>query len=687
MSNFFVSILENEFLINKIKENDINNNEKNSSKDTKIEDNIIPKFEKYNSTHIIIRKYLQKTENSLKLMLIKEIQKDKFPPKELMKNNKIKKSQFLLNPSYRNIPLLSGLMKKLFPFQKFIYSNNINDYHLNNILNNFEYIKIEKNKYIFNKNDIAENFYLIIQGKVSIKSLTNEKNEYERRISILNEGDCFGEWELLDNKLLRISSCFSLENCDLFYLSKENFNTYLFKIMRKNMQLQKNFLIENISPFSKSNLLEIIDKTLEKIVLKKNDILYYENDPAEYLYIIYDGEFGVKKNIFHKKDKNFISETDNNNNEDKKNNNKKKKKLLNKSVNCSNIEYDNINIDNNKKENKYEKRKEYDYYLKLPIMLILSKGEFIGLESIKNYKLYFEKYKEIERKIEENNSSNQIIFELYEKSKSRNLLFNNKIRNDKNKINNKINIIDNKLFKKENSILNEKKKINIEIENKYKYESTIIAKKDFNLVYKLKPKVIAHNIFGLLNDHFNDIIEHRNSIIDFYYKKYKEISEEIRVIYRDELIKNKIFEENGRLRKINIKKLEFSPKKKIEKKPNLINTLISQFSLKKKNYSNLKESKNKISNMKSLFLTKLNNSERNSFKNKLNRSNSLIKITNSQRDTKRNINKSSDLIYQSDIDYNKYISKKNKLKQRNYVYNSGNYHLPLYSNFIMKNIN
>ena len=91
--------------------------------------------------------------------------------------------------------------------------------------------------------------------------------------------------------------------------------------------------------------------------------------------------------------------------------------------------------------------------------------------------------------------------------------------------------------------------------------------------------------------------------------------------------------------------------------------------------------------MKSLFLTKLNNSERNSFKNKLNRSNSLIKITNSQRDTKRNINKSSDLIYQSDIDYNKYISKKNKLKQRNYVYNSGNYHLPLYSNFIMKNIN
>ena len=684
MSNVFDSLLENELLMNKNKENNINNNNKNSSNDIKTEDNIYQKFEKYNSTHIIIRKYLQKTESSLKLMLINEIQKEKFPSKELLKNNKIKKSQFLLNPSYRNIPLLSGLMKKLFPFQKFIYSNNINDYHLNNILNNFEYLQVEKNKYIYNKNDYAENFYLIIQGKVIIKSLANEKNEYERRNSILTEGDCFGELELLDNKLLRISSCFSLENCDLFYLSKENFDSYLFKIMRKNIQLQKNFLIENISPFSKSNLLDIIDKTLEKIVLKKNDILYYENDPAEYLYIIYDGEFAVKKNIFHKKDKNFISETENN--ENKKNKDKNKKRLLNKSVNSSNLKYDKINFENSNKENIYERRKENEYYLKLPIMLILSKGEFIGLESIKNYKLYFQKYKEIERKIEEENNNNQIIFDLYERSKSRNLLFNNKLRNEKNKINNKSDFIDNIFFKKENSNLKDKKKINIEIENKYKYESTIIAKKDFNLVYKLKPKVIAHNIFGLLNQHFNDIIEHRNSIIDLYYKKYNEISEEIRVIYRDEIIKNKIYEENGRLRKIKIKKLDFSSKKKIEKKPNLINTLISQFSLKKKNHSNLKESKNQIHSMKTIFLTKLNNSERNSFNNKLNCSNSLVKIMNSQRE-KRNINKSSDLIYQSDIDYKKYLSNKNKKKQRNYIYNSGNYHLPLYSNIIKKNIN
>ena len=91
MSNVFDSLLENELLMNKNKENNINNNNKNSSNDIKIEDNIYQKFEKYNSTHIIIRKYLQKTESSLKLMLINEIQKEKFPSKELLKNNKIKK--------------------------------------------------------------------------------------------------------------------------------------------------------------------------------------------------------------------------------------------------------------------------------------------------------------------------------------------------------------------------------------------------------------------------------------------------------------------------------------------------------------------------------------------------------------------------------------------------------------------
>ena len=45
--------------------------------------------------------------------------------------------------------------------------------------------------------------------------------------------------------------------------------------------------------------------------------------------------------------------------------------------------------------------------MKLPILLNLSKGEFIGLESIKNYELYYKKYKEIEKKIQKENDNNK----------------------------------------------------------------------------------------------------------------------------------------------------------------------------------------------------------------------------------------------------------------------------------------
>ena len=664
----------------------LNGEKKNNSKIEKIEKinddnnknlNIInPKFDKYISSQLILRKYLQKTEKSLIRMLIKEIQKEKIPDKQLSKENNINKIE-IINPSLRNIPLMLGIMKKIFSFQKFIYINRINDYHLNNILNNFQYIHIPKNKFIFNKNDSVDYFYLIIQGKVSIESLNNEKNDYEKKYTILNDGDCFGELELIDNKIIRISSSFSLENCDLLYLSKEKFNTYLLKIMRRNHQFQKNFIYESIPPFSKSNFLEIIDRTLDKIVLKKNDILYFEGQPAEYLYIIYDGEFAVKRNIIYKKDYNFLSETDNN-------------KI---NLNQSNTHFINLkNINNKSKQKNINLNKnDYEYYLKLPILLNLSKGEFIGLESIKNYELYYKKYKEIEKKIQkenDNNKINDIFNNFFEKQNPRNIFFNNKIiRNDKsNRYYHNYSLDFNEKEKKKNI------KIILDIENKYNYNSTLIAKKDFNLVYRLKPKLIAHNIYGVLNKFFKNIIKHRDSIIDIYYKNYNELSNEIKIIYREELINNKILEEKGRLRKIKINKL-LSPKKLKEKKPNFNKTFISQFILNKsncysRNYSySQKINKENISikNLKKYFPNDINNSDKNLIKKKLN--NSMFKIIYSNREkksnSKRNFNHSSDLIFSlnQSLNYSQRILKTKK----NNLFNSGNYILPLCSTIIPKN--
>ena len=698
MSNFFVSSLKitnkNETYednmnnykyqqIPKINFNNIKLGSNNKSNDNIKNSKDIKLYKNYIPSQLIIRKHLQNNDDSLIKLLILEIQKEKIPNKILSKEINLKNSN-KINSSYRNIPLMSEIIKRVFSFQKFLYINNINEKHLNSILNNFEYLQIPKNKYIFNKNDFVDYFYLIIQGKVYIESLTFEKNEYERKISVLKEGDCFGEWELLENKIIRTSSSLCLENCDLFYLTKDNFNLYLMNVMRKNMSLQKNFIFQTIPPFNKTNLLEIIDRTLDKIVLKKNDILYYEGDPAKYLYIIYDGEFAVKRDFFQKKEK-----------EKERNFN-----FLRKCSSSSNLKYINkINFD---VINLKEKNKKYEYYLKLPIMLNLNKGEFIGLESIKNYKLYYEKVKQIELENKNNElrkilSSNYINY--FEKKKSRNILFNTKIKNNLiNNHNNNLLInysqddINSFEFKKKkmSNNKNNKNEIDIDIEYKYNYNTTIIAKKDFNLVYRLKPKVIAHNVFNFINKHFNKILINRNSIIDSYLKNYHEISKSTRIIYREELIHNKIIEEKKGIKKL-IKNINFKSQKIKDNKPNFIKTLITQFKIKStnniKNSSKLNEQTNN-ENIKKLFLNKLKNLTKEN--EKLNDSSTRILMSKnkinriSKSNPKRNHNKSSEIKSSINKSFNNNF-KTIKIRNKSFFFNSGNYCLPLYSNIINNN--
>ncbi len=698
MSNFFVSSLKitnkNETYednmnnykyqqIPKINFNNIKLGSNNKSNDNIKNSKDIKLYKNYIPSQLIIRKHLQNNDDSLIKLLILEIQKEKIPNKILSKEINLKNSN-KINSSYRNIPLMSEIIKRVFSFQKFLYINNIKEKHLNSILNNFEYLQIPKNKYIFNKNDFVDYFYLIIQGKVYIESLTFEKNEYERKISVLKEGDCFGEWELLENKIIRTSSSLCLENCDLFYLTKDNFNLYLMNLMRKNMNLQRNFIFQTIPPFNKTNLLEIIDRTLDKIVLKKNDILYYEGDPAKYLYIIYDGEFAVKRDFFQKKEK-----------EKERNFN-----FLRKCSSSSNLKYINkINFD---VINLKEKNKKYEYYLKLPIMLNLNKGEFIGLESIKNYKLYYEKVKQIELENKNNElrkilSSNYINY--FEKKKSRNIFFNTKIKNNLiNNHNNNLLInysqddINSYEFKKKkmSNNKNNKNEIDIDIEYKYNYNTTIIAKKDFNLVYRLKPKVIAHNVFNFINKHFNKILINRNSIIDSYLKNYHEISKSTRIIYREELIHNKIIEEKNGIKKL-IKNINFKSQKIKDNKPNFIKTLITQFKIKStnniKNSSKLNEQTNN-ENIKKLFLNKLKNLTKEN--EKLNDSTTRIVMSKnkinriSKSNPKRNHNKSSEIKSSINKSFNNNF-KTIKIRNKSFFFNSGNYCLPLYSNIINNN--
>ena len=238
--------------------------------------------------------------------------------------------------------------------------------------------------------------------------------------------------------------------------------------------------------------------------------------------------------------------------------------------------------------------------------------------------------------------------------------------------------------------------IDIEIEYKYHYNTTIIAKRDFNLVYRLQPKVIAHNVFNFVNKHFNKIVKNRNSIIDSYLKNYYEISKSTRIIYREELIQNQIIEEKNGVKKI-IKNINFTSKNMKDKKPNFIKTLITQFKIKSINFNNNNNLSNKNNlnnqinngNFKKLFLNKLN--YLNKVNQRLNNSSSKILLnknkTNriSNSNPKINHNKSSEIIFSLNKSFNN-NSQNINIRNKSFFFNSGNYRLPLYSNIMNNNL-
>ncbi len=246
------------------------------------------------------------------------------------------------------------------------------------------------------------------------------------------------------------------------------------------------------------------------------------------------------------------------------------------------------------------------------------------------------------------------------------------------------------LKKKMSNNKNNKNEIDIDIEYKYNYNTTIIAKKDFNLVYRLKPKVIAHNVFNFINKHFNKILINRNSIIDSYLKNYHEISKSTRIIYREELIHNKIIEEKNGIKKL-IKNINFKSQKIKDNKPNFIKTLITQFKIKStnniKNSSKLNEQTNN-ENIKKLFLNKLKNLTKEN--EKLNDSSTRILMSKnkinriSKSNPKRNHNKSSEIKSSINKSFNNNF-KTIKIRNKSFFFNSGNYCLPLYSNIINNN--
>lgn len=369
-----------------------------------------------------INSYLLNSNVSLAETLISEMKKEKYSDKVLSKIKNLLTIQ-VNNPSQRNISLMMLILKQIDYFKKFVILNKVDDLTLRLVCNNMVYLRIRKGEYVFHKDDVADNFYVIIQGQIAImrperkerkieKDSSQKVKEEEKVVCILQNGEYFGDWGLLESKL-RYASAFAFVDTDLFYLTRDKFEHSLSKTFRKTNNEQKTFLKESIPPFVKIGQFDFLFKTMTKCFFNKNEIVYKEGDNADKIYLIYEGEFSVRKNEGHG---------------------------------------------------------EGDIGKNLTKTIIhLSKGEFVGLETIKNFDHPDEK-------------------DLY----------------------------------------------------KFKYETTLISNKDFNILFCLKTEMIKNFYKKEVKDFFLNLYNSRSNIIKNFYTKSIGLKHKFQITFRENIFKLKI---------------------------------------------------------------------------------------------------------------------------------------------------
>ncbi|HNY11406.1 MAG TPA: cyclic nucleotide-binding domain-containing protein [Candidatus Wallbacteria bacterium] len=97
--------------------------------------------------------------------------------------------------------------------------SSLSDMHVEKIREIIEEISVSKGGVIFRQGEAGDAFYIIISGKVKIAK--REETE-EKTISILKEGDFFGEMALLE-EAPRMASAICVDDSKLYKISQKNF--------------------------------------------------------------------------------------------------------------------------------------------------------------------------------------------------------------------------------------------------------------------------------------------------------------------------------------------------------------------------------------------------------------------------------------------------------------------------------
>jgi len=205
--------------------------------------------------------------------------------------------------------------KKFFDFDNNLEENSMENSNIekseenNNINNNNNNESIEKNnqkseeektKLKKEKEKIIKEILEMKDNNKLIKKEAKEEEDYieeEIEIEIIRflAGWCFGEWAIIYDKP-RTAGILCLTDVELFSLSKEHFiSTFSKEIIRADIE-KKNFVTKKIPNFQIDSIPYLLS-SIVPVFYKMGQVVYTENDSANFLYVLYQGECVVKKRI------------------------------------------------------------------------------------------------------------------------------------------------------------------------------------------------------------------------------------------------------------------------------------------------------------------------------------------------------------------------------------------------------
>ena len=593
--------------------------------------------------------------------LIKELKKEKYNDKKL--NEKFFISKFYIENTtskFRNLKYISFLLSKLNVFNKFVETHELNNINYINISNNVEYKLILRNKYVFHYNDVSDNFYLILKGKVKIirpdlkyEYLYNEEEnndnneEYKPNNNENNENKNDKKINNIKSTLNQSSKIMNNINKNQSINLKKSNNIKESNNSNSNNKKRVILYLNEGDYFGDWGLSEY-KKRKASILAEENSILLYINKDVFMKYLLKELNISINK----------------------------QKKFLIKALPIFNIQsffdtlYKTIEkfiFKKNEKVFQYKDEANNIFFIykgqvnlafKNRNLLMLEEGEFFGLNSIKN--ILFEIHKDNNNNNTENinNKNNKICYNFDAICNSNyNLIFKlkfNIIKQYYNKRENVRNFFDN-IYNIRMNILNKSKNklIHYLNENKMSFKENIIKKYLTN----------KDNFFNNFN--FFKIIEKKNNI-NFNEKKIIKCKSQIYKI-KNHFPKtpNNILNNNNNSNKnvFNLFKINKNIIKIINNKNNIFLNNLEKIKIKNRLLKN---------NLKIDKFYLIKNKKVNDF-NTNNTSNSL----NINKYIKNNISKSQNVTIQKSFSYQNF-SKKNKTV----FFNSGHFDIPLCSSLI-----